>query len=138
MIQKLLLNSQMIWMVFIKILKNTVQIKKQKIWIVFDDLIVDMLSNKKLNPIVTELFITGWKLNISLLLLHNFISLFQKLNQIQHTILLWKFQTKQNFNKLHLMALWAFIKSVLQNHIHFWLFIQLLLRIILYVLEKIL
>ena len=66
MIQKLLLNSQMIWMVFIKILKNTVQIKKQKIWIVFDDLIVDMLSNKKLNPIVTELFITYIKLNISL------------------------------------------------------------------------
>ena len=54
--------------------------KKQKIWIVFDDLIADMLSNKKLNPVVTELFIRGWKLNISLVLLHNSISLFQKLN----------------------------------------------------------
>ena len=30
--------------------------KKQKILIVFDDMIADMLSNKKLNPIVTELF----------------------------------------------------------------------------------
>ena len=138
MVQKLLVNTQMTWVIFIKILKKTIQIKNENKLIVFDDLIVDMLSNKKLNPIVTELFITGWKLNISLLLLHNFISLFQKLNQIQHTILLWKFQTKQNFNKLHLMALWAFMKSVLQNHIHFWLFIQLLLRIILYVLEKIL
>ena len=29
-------------------------------------MIPDMLSNKKLNPIVTELFITGRKLNISL------------------------------------------------------------------------
>ena len=29
-------------------------------------MIVDMLSNKKLNPIVTELFIRGRKLNISL------------------------------------------------------------------------
>ena len=34
--------------------------------VVFDDLIADMLSNKKLNLIVTELFIRGRKLNISL------------------------------------------------------------------------
>ena len=33
--------------------------KKQKILIIFDDLIFDMLSNKKINPIVTELFIRG-------------------------------------------------------------------------------
>ena len=33
--------------------------KKRKILIVFDDMIADMLSNKKLNPLVTELFITG-------------------------------------------------------------------------------
>ena len=40
--------------------------KKRKILIVFDDMIADMLSNKKLNPIVTELFIRDRKLNISL------------------------------------------------------------------------
>ena len=40
--------------------------KKQKILSVFDDMIADMLSNKKLNRIVTELFIRGRKLNISL------------------------------------------------------------------------
>ena len=40
--------------------------EKQKILIVFDDMIADMLSNKKLNPIVTELFIGGRKLNIFL------------------------------------------------------------------------
>ena len=40
--------------------------KKRKILIVFDDMIADMLSNKKLNPIVSELFIRGRKLNISL------------------------------------------------------------------------
>ena len=39
--------------------------KKQKILIVFDDMIADMLINKKLNPIVTELFIKGRKLSIS-------------------------------------------------------------------------
>ena len=36
--------------------------KKRKILILFDDMIADMLSNKKLNPIVTELFIRGRKL----------------------------------------------------------------------------
>ena len=32
--------------------------KKRKILIFFDDIIADMLSNKKLNPILTELSIT--------------------------------------------------------------------------------
>ena len=40
--------------------------KKREILIVFDDMIADMHSNRKLNPIVTELFIRGRKLNISL------------------------------------------------------------------------
>ena len=39
--------------------------KKRKIMIVFDDMIADMLSNKNLNSIVTDLFIRGKKLNIS-------------------------------------------------------------------------
>ena len=40
--------------------------KKCKILIVFDDMIADMLSNKKLNSIVTELFTRNRKVNISL------------------------------------------------------------------------
>ena len=40
--------------------------KKRNILIVFDTMIADMLSNEKLNPIVTELLIRGRKLNISL------------------------------------------------------------------------
>ena len=51
----------MIWMIFIKILKNTIQIRNKKILIVFDDMIPDVFS--KLNPVATELFITGRKLN---------------------------------------------------------------------------
>ena len=43
--------------------------KKQKILIVFDDMIAGMVSNKKLNPIVSQLFIRGGKLNISLVLI---------------------------------------------------------------------
>ena len=34
--------------------------------IVFDDMIADMINNKKLNPIVPQLFIRGTKLNISI------------------------------------------------------------------------
>ena len=44
-------------------------IKKCKVFfddIVFDDMIDDMINNNKLNPIVTELFIRGRKLNISI------------------------------------------------------------------------
>ena len=40
--------------------------KKLKVLIVFDDMIADMINNKKLNPVVTELFIRGRKLNISI------------------------------------------------------------------------
>ena len=40
--------------------------KKRKRLIVFDDMIADMINNKKLNPVVTELFIRGRKLNISI------------------------------------------------------------------------
>ena len=41
-------------------------IKKRKILIVFDDMIADVINNNTLNPIVTELFIRGRKLNISI------------------------------------------------------------------------
>ena len=34
--------------------------------IIFDDMIADILSNKKLNPMITELFIRERKLNIYL------------------------------------------------------------------------
>ena len=38
--------------------------KKRKIF--DDDMIADMINNEKLNPVVTELFIRGRKLNISI------------------------------------------------------------------------
>ena len=40
--------------------------KKWKVLIVFDDMIADMINRKKLNSAVTELFIKGRKLNISI------------------------------------------------------------------------
>ena len=67
MILKLLLSIQIICKMFTKLLMITIQIKKNKILIVFDDMIADMINNKILNSIVTELFIRGRKLNISLI-----------------------------------------------------------------------
>ena len=40
--------------------------KENKISIAFDDMIEDMIHDKKLNSVATELFIRGRKLNISL------------------------------------------------------------------------
>ena len=40
-------------------------VKKRKVLIVSDNMIGDMINNKKLNPIVSELFIRGRSLHIS-------------------------------------------------------------------------
>ena len=63
--------------------------KERKILIVFDDMIADILSNKSRNPIVTELFMRGRKLNISLVFITQSYYTVQKiLDYILHTILL--------------------------------------------------
>ena len=40
--------------------------RERKILIIFDDMIADMINNKKLHPLVTELFIRGREFNISI------------------------------------------------------------------------
>ena len=52
--------------------------KENKILIVFDDMIADMISNKKLNSIVAELFIRCRKLNISLVFISQLYFKFPK------------------------------------------------------------
>ena len=49
-----------------KMSTKILKIKKRKAVIVFDDMIADMINNKMLNPVVTELFIRGRKRNISI------------------------------------------------------------------------
>ena len=66
-------------MIFIKNIEEYNSNKKRKISLVYDDMIVDILSNKKFCPIVTELFIRGRKLNIFLFLLQNLMLLYQKI-----------------------------------------------------------
>ena len=48
---------------------------KRRVLIVFDDMIVGMESNKRLSPIVTELFLRGRKRNISLVFISQSIYL---------------------------------------------------------------
>ena len=61
----------------------------RKILIVFDYIIDDMLISRKLNPIVTELFIRGRKLNISLsFITYCYFPVLKILDYILHTILL--------------------------------------------------
>ena len=75
--------------------------RESKILIVFDDIIADMINNKKPDSIVTELFIRRKKLNISLVLSRNNILKFQKmLDWILLTFSSQKFQIKENFEIL--------------------------------------
>ena len=108
--------------------------KKRKILIVFDDMIVDMINNKKLNPAVTELFIKGRKWDISIFFitqLHFKVPKDVRLNSTHFLIM-----TVLNKREIQQMALIHssdiefkdFIKiyeNVLLDHILFWLMIQL-------------
>ena len=75
--------------------------KKRKILIVFDDMIADMLSNKTLNPVVTELFIRGRMLNISLVFITQFCFAVPKnvrLNSTHYFIM--KIPNKREFQQI--------------------------------------
>ena len=73
--------------------------KKRKILIGLDDLIIaGMVSNNKFNPMITELFITGGKLNISIVFIPQ--SYFAVRGNIR---LISTLYFVKNFNKLHLI-----------------------------------
>ena len=78
MIQMHLLSVQIEWMTFIRILMTTTQAEKEKTLIVLDDMIADIVTNKKFRTIIEGLFIRCRKLNISLFLSLSLIFLFQK------------------------------------------------------------
>ena len=75
--------------------------KENKILMVFDYMIDDMIHNQKLNSIVTELFIRGGKLSISLVFITQSYFKVPKDVRLNTThFLLKKYLTKENFNKL--------------------------------------
>ena len=75
--------------------------KENKILIVFDDMISDMIQNKKLSSIVTELFIRGRKLNISpAFITQSYFKVPKDVRLNSTHFLSQKFHIKENFNKL--------------------------------------
>ena len=64
---------------FIENSNDMQDVKERQILIVFDDMIADMINSKKLNSIVTELFIRSRRLNISFVFIHNHTLSFQKM-----------------------------------------------------------
>ena len=75
--------------------------KEKKILIVFNDMIADMINNKKLDSIATELFIRRTKLNISLVFITQSYFKVPKDVRLNTThFLSQKFQIKENFEKL--------------------------------------
>ena len=75
--------------------------KKRKILMVFNDMIADMLNNKKLNPIVTELFIRGRELNISFVFITQSILLFQKNIKLDYThYFIMKIPNKREYQQI--------------------------------------
>ena len=104
----------------------------------FDDMIADMINNKKLNSIVTELFIRGRKLNISLVFItQSYIKVPKGLNSTHFFII--KIPNKRELEQIALnhssdINFRDFIniyKNVLLNHILFWLMMLRLHQIIL-------
>ena len=120
--------------------------KKQKILIVFNDTIANMLSNKRLNPIVTELFIRR-KLNIPLVFITESyfavpknISLNSRqyfVTKISHKRVLQQlaFNYSSDINFQDFANLYKVV--YFQNLILFWLLILLFHQIILHNLERI-
>ena len=92
--------------------------KKRKILIVFDDVIADMINNKKLNPIVTELFITGRKLNTSIVFITQ--SYFKEPNNLtlnSSNFFIMKIPNKRELQQIALNHSSDIgFKNALQNH----------------------
>ena len=78
-------------MMFIKNIEEYDLGKQSKILIVFDDTVTDMINNKELNPVITELFIRGKKLNISI------VFIMQSYFKVPREVIL-KLQMKKNLH----------------------------------------
>ena len=95
---------------------------------VFDDMIADMLSNKKLYPIVTELFIRGTGLNISTVFItQSYFSEQKNIRLNSRNYFIMKIPNKREFQQIELNHSSAtdfkdfmnLYKNVLKNHIIF-------------------
>ena len=104
--------------------------KENKILIIFDDMIADMIHNKKLNSIVTELFIRGRKLNISLVFItQSYFKVPKDVRLNTTNIFIAKIKNKRELQQIAInhssdISTKDFINIyTLLNHIHFLLMI---------------
>ena len=102
--------------------------KKRKILIVFNDMIADMLNNKKLNVLVAELFIRGRISNISLVfILQSYFPVLKVITLNSTRKVIMKICNKSELQQiafnhsscLNFKTLRIFEKNVLKNNILF-------------------
>ena len=99
--------------------------KKRKILLVFDDILADMINNRNLNPVVTELFIRGGKSNISIVFITQ--SCFKVPKDVRQDVFFMKTPNKKKLRQItlnhssdiDLKDLIKIHKNVLHNHILF-------------------
>ena len=128
------------------IYKNTEEYnlsKKRKILIVFNDMIANMLSNKKRNPTLTKLIIRGRKPSISLVFITQFYFIVPKNIRLNFThYFIMKVPNKREiqqpaFNDSSGFEFTNLYKKMYCKGIFFQLLIQLLHQVILHVSERI-
>ena len=86
---------------YTKIFKKCNPGKKHKILMVFNYMIIDMVSDKKPNSLVTEQIIRGRKRSILLVFITQSYFKVPKDVRVNSTnFILWKFQTKESLDQL--------------------------------------
>ena len=102
--------------------------RKRKILIVFDDMIANIMTNKKFQAIIKELFIRCRKMNISLVFIpQSYFSVPKDVRLNSTHYLVMKLTTKENYKILQLIILqilitkklWRFTENVQKNLILF-------------------
>ena len=74
--------------------------EKIKVLAVFDDMIADMEANKKLSAIVPELFLRGWKFNISLVFILQSYAKVPKAVRLNATQFIMKIPNKRELQQI--------------------------------------
>ena len=102
--------------------------KNRKVLVVFDDMIADVINNKKLNPIVTELFIRGRKINIFIVFItQSYLKMPKDVRLNSTHFFIMKIPNKRELQQIALnhssdinfKDFMKFLKNALQNHILF-------------------
>ena len=76
--------------------------KKRKVLVAFDDMIADVIINKKLNPVVTELFIRSRSLNMSIFFItHSYFKVLKDI-RLNDTHFLMKIPNKRKLQQIAL------------------------------------